>query len=68
MSKTSEKQLLHVVFGGELETLDSTNFADLSAVDVVGLFPSYSGAYAAWKKKAQSSIDNAGPRYLEPAP
>lgn len=64
MSDTSEKQLLHLVFGGELDCLDSTNFADLSAVDIVGLFPSYASAYAAWKKKAQASVDSASTRYF----
>ncbi len=64
MSETSEKQLLHLVFGGELEGLDSTQFVDLSAIDIVGVFPSYASAYAAWRKKAQSSVDNASVRYF----
>jgi hypothetical protein len=64
MSETSEKQLLHLVFGGELDALDSTVFADLKAIDIVGLFPSYASAYAAWKTKAQSSVDIANMRYF----
>lgn len=64
MSATPEKQLLHLVFGGELDDLDSTQFTDLSAIDVVGVFPNYASAYAAWKTKAQSSVDNANVRYF----
>ena len=64
MSATTEKQLLHLVFGGELDDLDSTQFTDLSAIDVVGVFPNYASAYAAWKTKAQSSVDNASVRYF----
>ncbi|WP_158809201.1 DUF4170 domain-containing protein [Beijerinckia sp. L45] len=58
------KQLLHLVFGGELEELDSTQFRDLAEIDVVGLYPSYATAYAAWRQKAQSSVDNANMRYF----
>lgn len=58
------KQLLHLVFGGELEELDQTQFRDLNAIDVVGLFPNYATAYAAWRTKAQSSVDNANMRYF----
>jgi hypothetical protein len=64
MSQTSEKQLLHLVFGGELDGLDSTNFVDLKAIDIVGVFPNYAAAYAAWKTKAQGSVDNASVRYF----
>lgn len=64
MSDTSDKQLLHLVFGGELESLDSTKFVDLKAIDIVGVFPNYASAYAAWKTKAQSSVDNAAVRYF----
>ncbi len=57
-------QLLHLVFGGELETLDSMRFTDLSALDVVGIFPNYAEAYRAWKEKAQMTVDNASMRYF----
>jgi hypothetical protein len=59
-----EKQLLHLVFGGELESLESVDFRDLSALDVVGIYPSYAAAHAAWKAKAQSTVDNAQMRYF----
>lgn len=64
MAAEEEKQLLHLVFGGELETLDGTNFKDLDELDIVGIYPNYALAYDAWKSKAQSSVDNAHMRYF----
>lgn len=58
------KQLLHLVFGGELKTLDSTEFRDLDRLDIVGIFPDYKSAETAWKAKAQASVDNAHMRYF----
>ena len=59
MSETTPKQLLHLVFGGELTRRDQVEFKDLSALDIVGIFPNYASAYAAWKGKAQATVDNA---------
>jgi hypothetical protein len=64
MSEKPSKQLLHLVFGGELAQLDGTEFKDLSRLDVVGIYPNYAEAHAAWKGKAQSSVDNAHMRYF----
>jgi hypothetical protein len=64
MTDQPAKQLLHLVFGGELEELDKTQFRDLDKIDVVGLFPDYASAYVAWRTKAQSSVDNANMRYF----
>ena len=58
------KQLLHLVIGGELTALGSAEFKDLSAVDIVGVYPNYASAYAAWKAKAQQTVDNAHMRYF----
>lgn len=58
------KQLLHLVLGGELKDLDHNEFKDLSKVDIVGLFPNYATAAAAWKAKAQMTVDNAQMRYF----
>ena len=44
-----EKQLLHLVFGGELEALDGVTFRDPSKLDIVGIFPDNDSALAAWK-------------------
>ena len=57
------KQLLHLVFGGELTSLNGSEFRDLSALDIVGVFPDYASAAQAWKAKAQSTVDNAHMRY-----
>ena len=57
-------QLLHLVFGGELNDLQGVTFRDLDEVDIVGLFPNYASAYKAWKAKAQSTVDNAHIRYF----
>jgi hypothetical protein len=59
-----QQQLLHLVFGGELTDLEHITFKDLSKVDIVGLFPNYATAYAAWKAKAQQTVDNAHMRYF----
>src|SRR5882672_916608 len=58
------KQLLHLVIGGELTELGGTEFKDLSAVDMVGVYPNYASAYVAWKAKAQHTVDNAHMRYF----
>lgn len=58
------KQLLHLVFGGELQNLATTDFKDLSKIDLVGVFPDYKSAHAAWKAKAQATVDNAHMRYF----
>jgi Domain of unknown function (DUF4170) len=59
-----KKQLLHLVLGGELTELGSTEFKDLDRVDIVGVFPNYTSAYAAWRAKAQQTVDNAHMRYF----
>ncbi len=58
------KQLLHLVFGGELESLEGTEFTDLNALDIVGIYPNYAEAYDSWRGKAQSTVDNAHMRYF----
>jgi hypothetical protein len=62
MSETT--QLLHLVLGGELTQLGSVEFKDLDKVEIVGLYPNYATAHAAWRAKAQSSVDNAHMRYF----
>lgn len=64
MPHDSEKQLLHLVFGGELADLSSSQFRDLSKIEIVGMFPDYASAYAAWKARAQATVDNAHMRYF----
>lgn len=57
-------QLLHLVFGGELKALEQLHFRDCASLDIVGIFPDYASALAAWRSKAQSSVDNAMMRYF----
>jgi hypothetical protein len=61
---TPGKQLLHLVFGGEIERLEDIEFKDLEKLDIVGIYPNYASAHAAWKAKAQQSVDNAQMRYF----
>ena len=63
-NQADKKQLLHLVFGGELKSLGSTEFRDLSKLDLVGMYPDFASARDAWKSKAQGSVDNAHMRYF----
>ena len=58
------KQLVHLVFGGELHDVKNVDFKDLSKLDVVGFFPNYAEAHKAWLGKARETIDNAQMRYF----
>jgi Domain of unknown function (DUF4170) len=58
------RQLLHLVLGGELSSVADVQFKDLDKIDVVGVYPNYATAYAAWRAKAQGSVDNAEMRYF----
>lgn len=60
----TKSQLLHLVFGGELEDIDGVTFKDLASLDIVGIYPNYASAHAAWKAKAQQTVDNAQMRYF----
>jgi hypothetical protein len=64
MNEPAAAQLLHLVFGGELDDLDENHFADLAKLDIVGIYPNYRTAYDAWKAKAQATVDNARMRYF----
>ncbi len=64
VSEEKPKQLLHLVFGGELSSLDAVDFSDLSALDIVGVYPDYASALTAWRGKAQATVDNAAMRYF----
>ncbi|PST23618.1 DUF4170 domain-containing protein [Rhizobium sp. JAB6] len=65
MTDTSgKKQLLHLVFGGELENLEEVQFRNLNELDIVGMYPDYASALVAWKSKAQQTVDNAHMRYF----
>jgi len=58
------KELLHLVFGGELTDPQSTEFVDTEGLDLVGIYPDYQSALVAWRSKAQASVDDANIRYF----
>lgn len=66
MSDSNDRQLLHLVIGGELKDIgpNATEFKDLSKVDFVGAYPNYSEARDAWRAAAQRTVDNAHMRYF----
>jgi myo-inositol-1(or 4)-monophosphatase len=59
-----DRQLLHLVIGGELKDLAAHEFEDLTKVEFIGAFPNYASAYAAWKGAAQRTVDNARMRFF----
>jgi hypothetical protein len=61
---TANRQLLHLVFGGELKSVDGTEFRDVPSLQIVGIFPNYASAYDAWKSASQKTVDNALMRYF----
>ncbi len=63
-SQHNGAQRLHLVFGGELTCLDGHEFRDLDRLDIVGVYPTYDAAFAAWKAAAQRTVDNAMMRYV----
>ncbi len=68
MAKTKkdeeQKQLLHLVFGGELTDIEGVEFSNLDELDIIGIYPNYATAYDAWRSAAQRSVDNAHMRYF----
>jgi len=63
-SAHESRQLLHLVFGGELKSLDSFDFRDTSKIDIVGIFPNYESAERAWRAKSHATVDSAQTRYF----
>lgn len=57
-------QRLHLVFGGELVSPSRNVFKDVSKIHMVGIFPDYASAHAAWKAEAQRTVDDAHMRYF----
>lgn len=58
------KQLLHLVLGGELTSPQEARFKNVDDIDIVGVFPDYASAEAAWRGKAQATVDSAHTRYF----
>jgi Domain of unknown function (DUF4170) len=64
MTAHKDEQLIHLVFGGELDDVSHVTFKDLKHLDVVGFYPNYASAQQAWLGKARETIDNAQMRYF----
>ncbi len=55
---------MHLVFGGRVQDPRTTDFADLSQIDIVGIFPDYASAEKAWRAAAQKTVDDAEMKYV----
>jgi len=58
------EQRLHLVFGGRVRSPDGCDFIDTDDIHVVGIYPNYARALAAWRAAAQASVDDAQTRYF----
>lgn len=64
LQKKHPMQKLHLVMGGRVKDPQGTEFIDLNAVDMVGVFPDYKSAEEAWRAAAQRTVDDAEMRYV----
>lgn len=55
---------MHLVFGGRVSDPRTLDFADLSQIDIVGIFPDYASAEKAWRGAAQKTVDDAEMKYV----
>lgn len=60
----SDKQLLHLVFGGRVKDPQGMEFENLDQVEVVGIYPNYAEAEAAWRGASQKNVDDALMKYV----
>lgn len=58
------EQRLHLVFGGRVADPQKLDFENLEDVDIVGIFPNYKAAEAAWRGAAQRTVDDAQMKYV----
>ncbi len=61
---SSEGSKLHLVFGGRVRDPRGTDFVDPTALDIVGIFPDFATAEAAWRSNAQRTVDDAAMKYV----
>ena len=54
---------LHLVFGGRVKDPRTLDF-DMSTIDVVGIYDSYTAAEDAWRGAAQRTVDDAEMKYV----
>ena len=60
----ADKQLLHLVFGGQVKDPQTLEFADLNKVDIVGIYGTYTEAEQAWRSVSQANVDDAMTKYV----
>ena len=58
------KQLLHLVFGGQLKHPDGTEFVNTDDQHIVGIFTDYKSAHRNWQGAARETVDDAHMRYF----
>lgn len=59
-----DKPLLHLVFGGEVRDPRGVDFVDADKLHIVGIFPDYQSALAAWRGVSQQHVDHAHIKYV----
>ena len=58
------KALLHLVFGGRVADPQGVDFVEPDGLDIVGIFPDYKSALAAWRAARQAHVDQADWKYV----
>lgn len=64
LDKVMDKPLLHLVFGGKVSDPQTNDFVDPDNLDVVGIYPNYESALAAWRGVSQAHVDEAFTKYV----
>ena len=59
-----DKPMLHLVFGGDVADPTGNDFVDTEALDIVGIYPNYAAALAAWRGASQAHVDDARRKYV----
>lgn len=62
MTEAQNRQLPHLVFGGELKAVDSTEFPGPAAAHAVGIDRACKSACDAWRAACEATADNASMR------
>jgi hypothetical protein len=55
---------LHLVFGGRVSDPQTLDFIEPDKLDLVGIYPDYAAAEAAWRANAQRTVDDATMKYV----
>jgi len=63
-TETGTKAMLHLVFGGDVDDPRKMEFKDTDDLDIIGIFPNYKTALAAWRGASQAHVDNAHRKYV----